>query len=71
MATIVEMPRLGATMTGGTIEQWLKNEGDWVNKGEPLVCILTEKVSYEYESPGSGFLRKILRGLNDEWVNRN
>ena len=43
MATVVVMPKLGLTMTEGTIEKWLKGEGDEVEKGEPLVCILTEK----------------------------
>lgn len=65
MATVVLMPKLGLTMTEGTIVEWLKREGDKVEKGEPLVCILTEKVSYEYESPSSGILKKILRGVNE------
>lgn len=65
MATIVGMPRLGSNMTDGVIEKWFKKEGDWVEKGEPLVCILTEKVSYEYESPASGVLRKILRTIDE------
>ena len=65
MATVVMMPKLGLTMTEGTIEKWLKQEGDRVEKGEPLVCILTEKISYEYESPFSGVLRKILGGVNE------
>ena len=65
MATVVTMPKLGLTMTEGTIEKWLKQEGDKVEKGEPLVCILTEKISYEYESPSSGVLRKTLRGVNE------
>ena len=65
MATVVVMPKLGLTMTEGTIEKWLKGEGDQVEKGEPLVCILTEKISYEYESPASGVLRKILRPANE------
>lgn len=61
MATVVTMPKLGATMTEGTILGWYKKEGERVNKEEALVCILTEKVNYEYESPASGILRKILR----------
>src|SRR4030067_3736420 len=64
MATVVGMPKLGTTMTEAAIERWLKEEGDWVEKGEPLVCILTEKVSYEYESPASGILRKIVRDVD-------
>jgi len=47
-------------MTEGTIEKWLKQEGDHVQKGEPLVEIITEKINFQYESPASGILRKIL-----------
>jgi pyruvate dehydrogenase E2 component (dihydrolipoamide acetyltransferase) len=54
------MPKLGLTMKEGTIEKWLKQEGDRVKKGEPLVEIITEKLNFQYESPASGILRKIL-----------
>jgi pyruvate dehydrogenase E2 component (dihydrolipoamide acetyltransferase) len=60
MSTTVIMPKLGLTMTEGTIERWLKQEGDRVEKGEPLVEIITEKINFQYESPASGILRKIL-----------
>lgn len=60
MATVVIMPKLGLTMTEGMIEKWLKQEGDRVEKGEPLVEIITEKINFQYESPASGILRKIL-----------
>ena len=60
MATTVIMPKLGLTMKEGTIEKWLKQEGDRVEKGEPLVEIITEKLNFQYESPASGILRKIL-----------
>lgn len=60
MATTIIMPKLGLTMTEGTIEKWLKKEGDRVEKGEPLLKILTEKINFQYESPASGILRKVL-----------
>lgn len=60
MPTTVIMPKLGLTMTEGTIEKWLKQEGDHVKKGEPLVEIVTEKINFQYESPASGILQKIL-----------
>lgn len=59
MATTVIMPKLGLTMTEGTIEKWLKQEGDRVEKGELLVEIITEKINFQYEAPASGILRKI------------
>lgn len=60
MAVQVIMPKLGLTMTEGKIVRWLKNEGDPIKKGEPLLEIMTEKIVTEVESPGDGILVKIL-----------
>ncbi len=54
------MPKLGATMTEGTVLHWLYQPGDCVAKGEPIVEIMTDKVNLEVESPISGRLIKIL-----------
>jgi len=54
------MPRLSLTMKTGTVVQWFKKEGETVQKGEPLVEVLSEKVTYDVEAPESGVLRKIL-----------
>ncbi len=59
MATRVDVPQLGLTMETGTILQWLKAEGDTVEKGQPLVVIQTDKVEYEVEAPVAGTLLKI------------
>ena len=60
MPTKVFMPRLSLTMKEGTVVQWYKREGETVTKGEPLVEVLSEKVTYDVEAPASGVLRKIL-----------
>lgn len=60
MVARVVMPRLSLTMKQGTVVQWFKKEGDLVQKGEPLVEVLSEKVTYDVEAPESGVLRKIL-----------
>lgn len=60
MATIVKMPKLGTTMTEGTIVKWLKNEGDPVKQGEIYVEIQTDKVNIEDEAETSGIFKKIL-----------
>jgi pyruvate dehydrogenase E2 component (dihydrolipoamide acetyltransferase) len=60
MATRVDMPQLGLTMEMGTILQWLKAEGEALEKGQPLVLIQTEKVEYEVEAPASGTLLKVV-----------
>jgi pyruvate dehydrogenase E2 component (dihydrolipoamide acetyltransferase) len=56
----IVMPKVGLTMTEGTIAEWHKREGERVNKGEPLFTFETEKSSLEYESPEAGVLGKIL-----------
>ncbi len=61
----VRMPRLDEDMEEGTINRWLKNEGDYVNQGEHIVEIETQKVNYQIEAPGSGTLRLILMKKGD------
>jgi pyruvate dehydrogenase E2 component (dihydrolipoamide acetyltransferase) len=56
----IVMPKVGLTMTEGTLAQWHKSEGDGVQKGELLFSFETEKSSLEYESPEAGVLGKIL-----------
>jgi len=60
LVTKVVMPRLSLTMKEGTVIQWFKKEGETVQKGEPVVEILSEKVTYDVEAPQSGVLRKVL-----------
>ena len=60
MATEVVMPKLGLTMERGTIGAWLAEEGTEVQKGEPLLEVVTDKVTMEVESQVTGVLRKIL-----------
>jgi pyruvate dehydrogenase E2 component (dihydrolipoamide acetyltransferase) len=59
MATEIKLPRLGQGMESGTIVKWLKNEGDAVEKGEPLYELDTDKVTQEVESDAGGVLLKI------------
>ena len=60
MATKFLLPLLGQTMEEGTINKWFKNEGDYIEKGEPLLEVMTDKVNMEVEAPVSGILRKII-----------
>ena len=59
MATEVKLPRLGQGMESGTVVRWLKQEGERVEKGEPLYELDTEKVTQEVEAEASGVLLKI------------
>ena len=56
----VVMPKLGLTMTKATLAEWHKPDGEWVEKGEPLFTIETEKVTLEIEAPASGILRSLV-----------
>ncbi|MBX5328519.1 MAG: dihydrolipoamide acetyltransferase family protein [Candidatus Bathyarchaeota archaeon] len=60
MVTKIVMPKLSLTMKEGTVGKWYKKEGEVVEKGEPIVEIISEKATYDLESPASGVLRKIL-----------
>ena len=60
MAKEVVMPKLGLTMTEGTIENWLKAEGDAVKEGEVLFSVSTDKLTNDVEAMTSGKLLKIL-----------
>jgi pyruvate/2-oxoglutarate dehydrogenase complex dihydrolipoamide acyltransferase (E2) component len=59
MAVEVQMPSLGLSIVDGTIERWLKKEGDPVEKGDLLVAIITEKITVEIPAETSGTLLKI------------
>ena len=53
------MPQLGESVTEGTVDKWLKHEGDFVKRDEPLVEVVTDKVNAEIPSPFEGKLIKI------------
>jgi len=65
MAKIIRMPKLGLNMIEGTIVKWLKDEGDTVSKGEPLVEIEGDKVVFTEEATVSGILKEILASEGD------
>ena len=60
MPEIVELPHVGESVVEGTIGKWLKQPGDKVERYEPLVEVVTDKVTMEVPSPVSGSLSKIL-----------
>jgi pyruvate dehydrogenase E2 component (dihydrolipoamide acetyltransferase) len=60
MATTVQMPQLGETVTSGTIIAWMKSVGDEVAIGDILVEISTDKVDTELPSEVAGTLLEIL-----------
>ncbi|HET9540993.1 MAG TPA: dihydrolipoamide acetyltransferase family protein [Candidatus Limnocylindria bacterium] len=59
MPTTVIMPALELAQETGKVIKWLKNPGDAVTKGEPIVEIETDKVTVEIEAPAAGVLREV------------
>jgi 2-oxoglutarate dehydrogenase E2 component (dihydrolipoamide succinyltransferase) len=67
MSVSVTMPRLGESVTEGTVTRWLKQEGEQVEADEPLLEVSTDKVDTEIPAPASGVLSSIRVG-EDETV---
>lgn len=66
MAIKFGMPSLGHTMEKGKVLEWLKQEGDPVAKGEPLLVVETDKVVTEVEAPVAGVVLKIIVPAQEE-----
>ena len=60
MAVTVELPHVGESVVEGTIGKWLKQPGDSVRRYEPLVEVVTDKVTMEVPSPVEGELLRLL-----------
>ena len=68
MPTDVIMPALGASQDTGTLLSWLKQEGDAVASGEPLMLVETDKTTVELDAPASGTLAAVSAAEGDEVV---
>src|SRR3954465_15606536 len=54
------MPQMGASVAEGTVVEWKKRVGDWVEADEPIVEISTDKVETEVPSPATGRVTAVL-----------
>jgi 2-oxoglutarate dehydrogenase E2 component (dihydrolipoamide succinyltransferase) len=54
------MPQMGVSVAEGTIVEWRKRPGDWVEADEPICDVTTDKIDVEIPSPASGRLDRIL-----------
>jgi pyruvate dehydrogenase E2 component (dihydrolipoamide acetyltransferase) len=59
------MPKFEMSQSSATIVEWLKDEGDRVEAGEPVLVVETDKVTMEVESPAAGILAGIRGGPDD------
>jgi len=58
MPFVIQMPKLGHTMTEGTVLKWHKREGEAVREGESILTVETDKAEVEVESPTAGMLAR-------------
>lgn len=65
MASKIIMPKLGLTMTEGTVERWCKNEGDAVSAGDTIAEVATDKLTNEIQAECDGVLIKIVAHEGD------
>jgi pyruvate dehydrogenase E2 component (dihydrolipoamide acetyltransferase) len=65
MAKEVIMPKFGFTQEESEILEWLKKEGEKVEKGDPIATVSTDKLSMEVEAPESGILSGIRYKVGD------
>ena len=61
----ITMPKLGESVTEGTINSWLVKVGDKVNKYDPIAEVMTDKVNAEVPSSYSGVIKEIVREEGD------
>src|SRR5258708_1267666 len=62
MPFLIQMPKLGHTMTEGTVLKWHKHAGDTVLEGEAVLTVETDKAEIEIESPAAGGLARGVAG---------
>src|SRR6476659_1673401 len=61
----IQMPQMGESVTEGTVLEWHKQEGEFVEEGETVVEVSTDKVDAEVPAPASGVITKILKGQDE------
>ena len=65
MATDVQVPTLGESVTEATLGEWLKQPGDAVAADEPIASLETDKVAVEVPSPEAGVIEELLIAEGD------
>ncbi len=56
----ITLPEMGESVTEGSIVEWQKHAGDFVNEGDPIVSVTTDKVDVEVPAIASGVILKIV-----------
>ncbi|TVQ62325.1 MAG: 2-oxoglutarate dehydrogenase complex dihydrolipoyllysine-residue succinyltransferase [Phycisphaerales bacterium] len=58
MATDIVIPTVGESVTSGVVAAWLKSDGDYVERDEPVMELETDKVTMEIPAPAAGVLKR-------------
>jgi 2-oxoglutarate dehydrogenase E2 component (dihydrolipoamide succinyltransferase) len=58
MATEIKIPTLGESISEGVVSAWLKDEGAWVERDEPILELETDKITMEVPAPAAGALSR-------------
>src|SRR5919108_611943 len=61
----IQMPQMGESVTEGTVLEWHKREGEFVEEGETVVEVSTDKIDAEVPAPASGTITKIVKGEDE------
>ncbi|SCZ98704.1 BZ3500_MvSof-1268-A1-R1_Chr3-1g05563 [Microbotryum saponariae] len=64
-AETVKVPSMAESITEGTLKQWLKKEGDYVQVDEEVATIETDKIDVAVNAPKSGYIRELLAQEED------
>ncbi|MBA3865124.1 MAG: multifunctional oxoglutarate decarboxylase/oxoglutarate dehydrogenase thiamine pyrophosphate-binding subunit/dihydrolipoyllysine-residue succinyltransferase subunit [Solirubrobacterales bacterium] len=62
----IAMPEMGESVTEGIVLEWHVAEGDYVNEGDTVVEVSTDKVDAEVPAPTSGVITKLVAAVDDE-----
>src|SRR5664279_542243 len=62
----IQMPEMGESVTEGIVLEWHVAEGDFVNEGDTVVEVSTDKVDAEVPAPTSGVITKLIASVDDE-----
>src|SRR6478672_1354661 len=62
----IQMPEMGESVTEGIVLEWHVAEGDFVNEGDTVVEVSTDKVDAEVPAPTAGVITKLLASVDDE-----
>src|SRR5690349_13175543 len=59
------MPQMGVSVAEGTVVEWKKQVGDWVEADEIIASISTDKIDTDVESPATGRVAEIIVNVGD------